>query len=235
MHCSKYLAAIAFTLPFVTSYPYVPPTLCPIGKICPWGYGEVYTISEAHPNVTQESRLFQVSQKYNDHDHDHHEECSSKSSKPRRSFPLTLPRCAHCVLDGAYDRVYTIFHLQFSGLGGDGCSLVFNVPCNNTTPIIHRGSPIISARTLQFPNSPPTWNNVVDANPALVGSQSLGTFKDFDRDTFTVINPSVCSNLGNLAFIFEMAPEVKGTAELTFNQTVMNADIVTGAYVNFNC
>lgn len=35
------------------------PTTCPIGKICPWGWGEIYTIYENQPNLT-------VQRQYND-------------------------------------------------------------------------------------------------------------------------------------------------------------------------
>ena len=142
-------------------------------------------------------------------------------------------------LDKAFDRVYTIIHLQFSGLGANGCELVFNVPCNNTTPIHHHGPIVVEAKNLSFPGQAPTWNNVVNENPPLIGTQVLGTFQSFHRSTFTVINPSVCTLPGEgfseLAFIFEAPESLHQPAELKFNQTVMNEDIVTGVYVNFTC
>jgi hypothetical protein len=136
--------------------------------------------------------------------------------------------------------VYTIIHLLFSGLGANGCELVFNVPCNNTTPIYHSGPIVVEAKTLSFPVEAPTWNNVVNANPPRIGTQILGTFRDFRLGTFTVINPSVCSflpgeGISDLAFIFETPQSLHQSAELKFDQTVTNEDTVTGVYVNFTC
>ena len=58
MQFAKYFVAVAAALQSVVSHP------CDIGKICPWGYGEVYTISEANPDISSLGRLFQVSQKF---------------------------------------------------------------------------------------------------------------------------------------------------------------------------
>ena len=90
-----------------------------------------------------------------------------------------------------------------------------------------------------MPVGAPTWNSIVNANPPRIGTQILGTFRDFHRGAFTVINPSVCTPLGgdfsDLGFIFETPQWLHRSAELKFNQTVMNEDIVTGVYVNFTC
>ena len=58
MQFAQCFVAVALALRSVASHP------CDIGKICPWGYGEVYTISEANPDISSLSRLFQVSQKF---------------------------------------------------------------------------------------------------------------------------------------------------------------------------
>jgi hypothetical protein len=47
--------------------PHTLPTTCDIGKICAWGWGDIYTIYEAHPNLTthreyQTGETFEVSQ-----------------------------------------------------------------------------------------------------------------------------------------------------------------------------
>jgi hypothetical protein len=245
MHSAKYFIAIALAFRPVWSHPRS--LQCDIGKICPWGYGEVYTISEAHPDVSSVGRLFQVSQRFGEcghkkggnHEHQNFGECGKNKNGNREYLTKRWHARLTKKIDTAFDRVYTIINLQFSGLGANGCELVFNVPCNNTTPIYHTGPIVVEAKALSLPAGAPTWNNVVNANPPLTGTQILGTFQDFYRNTFTVINPSVCMPLGgsfsDLAFIFETPQWLHQSAELKFNQTVMNEDIVTGVYVNFTC
>jgi len=66
----KFLAIIPLLSPFLVSAwdsPHDLPTTCPIGKICAWGWGDIYTIYEAKPNLTthreyQTGELFEVSQ-----------------------------------------------------------------------------------------------------------------------------------------------------------------------------
>lgn len=77
----------------------------------------------------------------------------------------------------------------------------------------------------------------MNSNPSVIGNQVLGTFSDFRRDTFEVINPGVCGNrpTGDLAFVLSIDEGVKESASVKWNQTLMNADIVVGVYVNFTC
>jgi len=216
MPATNYLLAVAFVLTSIWAHPWPEhvPHECDVGKICSWGFGQVYTISESRPNVSSEGRLFQVSQKVKDHHNDEKSHCTPT------------------------DRVYTIINLEFSGLGGDGCSLVFNVPCNNTTPLYHHGPIDIAAKALRYlPSTNPTWNNIVNANPPVIVDNVLGTFSDIHLGARDFITTHACSSgpISNLAFIFQTADSVHRTAELKFNQTLMNEDIVTGVYVNFTC
>lgn len=128
-------------------------------------------------------------------------------------------------------------NLQFSGFGTNGCSLDLNIPCNASVPFYAHGQPIVAAHALtDFPYSP-TWNNIAP----LIGPQ-LGTFQGpFKRTTFEVVSESACGGIRNisewngLSFLWKIDEEVKEGAGLIINETLMNADIVVGAYVNFTC
>jgi hypothetical protein len=93
-----------------------------------------------------------------------------------------------------------------------------------------------------MPSTKPTWNNVVNASPSIIIPDVLGTFSDICLGVREFITWDACSYMGRdaggvstLAFIFEMDQSVHQSAEVKFNQTLMNADIVTGVYVNFTC
>jgi len=197
------------------------PSTCPIGKICPWSWGQIYTIYENQPNLTVERQynngiLFEISQKVDDHN----DNCEDKNKSPK-----------------PYDRIFTLMHLQFSGLGGNGCSLDFNIPCNSSVPFYRHGPAVVAARSFSWPGVSPTWNNIVNTNSTVIGNEVLGTFSEFRRDTFEVINPEVCGNglTGDLAFVLSIDEGVKESASVKWNQTLMNADIVVGVYTNFTC
>ncbi|KAE8449046.1 hypothetical protein EG329_008634 [Mollisiaceae sp. DMI_Dod_QoI] len=194
------------------------PTTCPIGKICPWGWGEIYTIYENQPNLI-------VQRQYND---GIYFEASQKVDRCRDKDKSSKP----------YDRVYTLMHLQFSGLGTQGCSLDFNIPCNSTIPFYPWNHPVVAARALTaFPGNSPTWNNI----QPLISSPILGTFHEpFKRDTFEEVASEVCrgglnGGFNELAFVWSIDESVKESSGLKFNITLMNSDIVVGPYVNFTC
>jgi len=134
--------------------------------------------------------------------------------------------------------------MSFSGLGSDGCTLDFNIPCNSSVPFYHHGNAIIAAHFLPYVPANPTWNNIVP----LINPKVLGTFggkgnEPWKRDTFKQFSGNVCNtgpngtniNGGALNFVFTIDESVHESAGAKWNQTLMNADIVVGYYVNFTC
>jgi hypothetical protein len=131
----------------------------------------------------------------------------------------------------------------FSGLGGNGCTLDFNNPCNSSVQFYHHGNATIAVRPMPYFPSPPTWNSVIPLiEPVVLGTYGGKGDKPWERNSFKHFTGDVCgyinksrSNWDTQTFVYSIDEGVKETASITWNQTLMNSNIWIGIYVNYTC
>jgi hypothetical protein len=126
--------------------------------------------------------------------------------------------------------------------GSSGCQL--NVVFPDNYPITTTGSPMLNIYTLYngdsssitYPNNW-SWDTFYPRASPPFGQGVFGT-TNFAQGQTAVINTEACpANGGDLAFVFEIADWVWGSASIEFNEYInkLNGAGLAGVYLTYDC
>lgn len=140
------------------------------------------------------------------------------------------------------NRIYQIVAFNSIPPGSYGCQL--NVVFPSPYPITTTGSPTLNVYTLYngspssitYPNNW-SWDTFFPRTSPPFGQGLYGTI-NFVEGQSAVINSEACpANGGDLAFVFEIADWVWGSASIEFNEYVnkLNGAGLAGVYLTYDC
>jgi hypothetical protein len=140
------------------------------------------------------------------------------------------------------NRIYQVVAFNNIPPGSYGCQL--NVVFPTPYPITTTGSPTLNVYTLYngspssitYPNNW-SWDTFFPRTSPPFGQGLYGTI-NFAQGQNAAINSEACpANGGDLAFVFEIADWVWGSASIEFNEYVnkLNGARLAGVYLTYNC
>jgi hypothetical protein len=140
------------------------------------------------------------------------------------------------------NRIYQIVAFNNIPVGSYGCQL--NVAFPDNYPITTTGSPIMNVYTIlngnpayiPYPNNW-SWNTFYPQSSAPFGEGVFGTI-NFTPGQNAVINSEACPyGGGDVAFVFEIADWVWGSASIEFDEYVnkLNGAGLAGVYLTYDC
>ncbi|KAH6670777.1 hypothetical protein B0J14DRAFT_640756 [Halenospora varia] len=198
---------------------------------CAWANLDLWTISEAQPDLVSRGQignsLFHVAQTV-DQDSCGWNDPHGKNHPPTHSKPK--------------NRIVTLGDMTSSGIGGMGCSLVWELAQNISLSL--SGHPVISIKHFNFGSDlyglQPTWNKIYHPNgTSLIGTE-VGNVGNIHNGMEQMIDTDFCppgmgQTVNTVALIFEMDESVRESASVEFNFKNSNCGVLAGTLLSFNC